>query len=424
MNEESKTMSLSAIGPDSPGLVSKITTRIYEAGGNLIDMEENCRRGLFYIFLIIDFSSSEKPMDEIIRELKDLEGPTALRITCTVHEQGEMPYPPEKEHHIVTILGMDHPGIIMRVSTFFHERNINIETCRMIAQGPFFSMEMVIDTSRIKTAKDQPRGEAIENMKAALKDLCSEIGQSVVIQSEDIYNKGKKLVVFDVESTLIRHDSLTHFLERINGRIKAINGKRAFGDKGEDRLQQLLEHARALKGIPLRELEKFGEALSLNPGTLDLIATLKSMGFKIALISSVFSFFLKNIFKEAGVDYAFSNMLEVDENGVITGELEEPTITPATKHEILQFILDVEKIGPEQVIGVGDGSSRSHFIKNAGLSIAFKPDKTSIKTDGFLSGDKIISLLYCLGIPKEELTRHLNPIVAKVEDAADPRHRG
>jgi len=131
------------------------------------------------------------------------------------------------------------------------------------------------------------------------------------------------------------------------------------------------------------------------------------MGFKIALISSGFSFFVKKIFEEAGVDYAFSNMLAVDDKGIITGELEEPAITPSSKDEILQFILNMEKINRDQVIGIGDGSSRSHFIKNAGLSIAFKPGDDSIKTDGFLSGGKIISLLYCLGIPERELDRHL-----------------
>jgi phosphoserine phosphatase len=69
--------------------------------------------------------------------------------------------------------------------------------------------------------------------------------------------------------------------------------------------------------------------------------------------------------------------------------------------------MDVEKIGPEQVIAVGDGSIGSHFIENVGLSIAFKPDESSIKTDGVLSSDRIMNMLYCLGIPKTELDRYL-----------------
>jgi len=150
----------------------------------------------------------------------------------------------------------------------------------------------------------------------------------------------------------------------------------------------------------------------LNPGALELIAILKTMGFKIALLSSGFSFLMKRVFEEAGVDYAFSNSFKADEKGLITGELQEPVITNETKSEILDFIMSVENLKPDQVIAVGDGSTRSHFIKNVGLSIAFKPEDTSVATDGILSTDRISHILYCLGIPKAELDKHLkgNPV--------------
>ena len=77
------------------------------------------------------------------------------------------------------------------------------------------------------------------------------------------------------------------------------------------------------------------------------------------------------------------------------------------KQEILDFIMNVEKIRPDQVIAVGDGSTGSHFIKNVGLSIAFKPQEKSIKTDGVLSSDHLWNMLYCLGIPKGELEKQL-----------------
>ena len=75
---------------------------------------------------------------------------------------------------------------------------------------------------------------------------------------------------------------------------------------------------------------------------------------------------------------------------------------------MLEFIMTSENISRDQVIAVGDGSVGSHFIKNAGLSIAFKPDETSINTDGILSSGQIINMLYCLGIPKTELDKYLN----------------
>ena len=407
MGEKGKIISLSATGLDSHGLVSKITTQVFDLDGNIIDVEEICRRGLFSIFLIIDFSKSDVPMQEITATLSRMGEETGLKVVLGIYQEDQIAYSREKEHHVVTVLGEDKPGIIAAVSTFFHQRHINIESCKMIARGKFFSMEMAVNTSQMHVEPSMSHREAIEKMKLALRDLCSSLNQSVVIQSENVFNRGKKLVVFDVESSLIQESSLEEFLKRIEGRVKTVSGEVEVGDRGEDRMQALVENARILRGIPLADLERFSDKLELNPGALELIGILKTMGFKIALLSSGFSFLMKRIFEQAGVDYAFSNSLKADEKGLITGELQEPVITNETKSEILDFIMSVESLKPEQVIAVGDGSTRSHFIKNVGLSIAFKPEDRSVATNGILSTDRISHILYCLGIPKAELDKHL-----------------
>ena len=408
MSDTHKIMSLSAIGLDSPGLVSKITTRVFEMNGNILDVEETCRRGLFSIFLTIDFSSSDQSYVQITDSLKSLENETGLKVILETYDEEELTDLSPKKHHIVNILGVDQPGIIAKVSSLFHTYNINIENCTTISRGNFFSMELLIDTNKMITDPSMSDEDVMERMKGELKDLCKEMSQSVVIQSEDIYKRYKKLVVFDVESTLIQERSLKNFLDKIKGKVKSMNGSLEFRAHEEDEMQTLVANAKMLKGFPARDFEAFGEILQLNPGTVDLVRILKSMGFKIALLSSGFSFFIKKIFEEAGVDYAFSNTLKVDQNGIFTGELEEPVITNETKEEMLEFIMTSENISRDQVIAVGDGSVGSHFIENAGLSIAFKPDETSINTDGIFSSGQIINMLYCLGIPKTELDKYLN----------------
>ena len=407
MSEKGKILSLSAIGLDSPGLVSTITNTIFQMKGNILDVEENCRKGLFSIFLIVDFSASPRNMEEITGDLNNISVETGLKVVVGVYDESEISYLTEKESHVVTILGEDKPGIIAEVSTFFHRHHVNIESCRMIARGKFFSMEMGIDTSQMHIARDLSREEAIDSIKGKLKALCKKLNQSVVIQSEDIYQKGKKLIVFDVESTLIQEGSLKEFLEKVEGKAGVVEGETEFKAGRDDKMQTLIENARAFKGMPIQDFEKFGSILELNPGALELIGILKSMGFKIALLTSGFNFFVKRIFEAAGVDYAFSNALKSDEKGIISGELEEPIITSDTKQEILDFIMNVEKIRPDQVIAVGDGAIGSHFIENVGLSIAFKPQEKSIKTDGVLSSDHLWNMLYCLGIPKGELEKQL-----------------
>jgi len=206
---------------------------------------------------------------------------------------------------------------------------------------------------------------------------------------------------------LIQVSSLKNLLKKIQGKARSIESTLKFSDDTKDEMQSLIENIRTLKGMHMSELEKFSEILQLNPGTLELIRILKSMGFKIALLSSGFNFVIKKLFEAAGVDYAFSNTLKVDENGILTGELEEPVITGITKNEILEFIMNLENISRDQVIAVGNGSISSHFIKNSGLSIAFKPDEPGVKTDGIFSSDQITHLLYCLGIPKTELDKYV-----------------
>lgn len=268
-------------------------------------------------------------------------------------------------------------------------------------------MEMLIDSMEMTTGRNSDRNEAIDHWKSELKDLCARLDQSVVIQSENIFNKIKKLIVFDLESTLLEDFSLKDFLETIKGEIRSVDNTTPFLDDDKGQMEAMVGNAKMLKNIPVRDLDRFSSVLRLSPGSTELIRVLKSMGFKIAILSSGFDLFVKKILQKAGVDYAFSNTLQVDENNIVTGVLEEPVITDGTKEEILEFIMNMEKISRDQVIAIGDGSTRSHFIKNAGLSIAFKPDEKSIKTDGFLSSDQIINLLYCLGIPKTELNRYL-----------------
>ncbi len=406
MNVIKRMISFSAIGLYIPGLLAKITEKIFAMNGNIVDVEENCRRGMFSIFMVIDFSASQETTEEILSALKDIEDEADLKIILDHYDEKAVKFASRSENHLVTIIGIDRPGVIAKISSFFHKKNIIIEKCRMIARGRLFSMEMLIDTREITLLPRQGHSEAVETMKKELKLLCADIDKSVVIQSENIYKRNKKLVVFDVESSLVQHRSLERFIDRIRDRV-VTKADRPDAETGEkDQMQTLINNAKLLKGLSEGDFEKLSEILQLNPGTIELIKILKSMGFKIALISSGFNFLVKKIFEAAGVDYAFANALELDENGITTGRIAEPVITNDTKEDILEFIMSNENIESDQVIAVGDGSQSSHFIENVGLSIAIKPEASHTKSDGVISSDEVLNVLYCLGITKEELEKY------------------
>jgi phosphoserine phosphatase len=231
--------------------------------------------------------------------------------------------------------------------------------------------------------------------------------KSIVIQREDIFTRVQKLIVFDVESSLIQKASIDDFAEKTKNKLTSMGKHAGFIDNDKDKIMSVIENAHLFKGIPLKEIKGLYEEIQLTHGTLQLFKILKSMGYRIALLSSCFNFLLKRIYMETGVDYAFANALMVDEDGILTGNVEDPIIDGTVKKELLDFIMKKEHIGRDQVIAVGNASTESRFISNAGLSLAFQSDDYSFPTDGILRSDNIINLLYCLGIPKTELDRYL-----------------
>ena len=364
--------------------------------------------GLFSMFLVVDFSATEQSDDQIVAALKELQKEVDIRIVIGSYDVKDNLLPSQHENHLVTIIGVDQPGIIAKISSLLHTYRITIERTRMIARGRFFSMEMLIDTRTMISSPDLSHAEQIKQVKSDLRKLCAEIDQSVVIQSGETYQRQKKLVVFDVESSLVQQASLNEFIKVVSNRLEPGPVIETTTEKQDDPMNILVENAKRLKGLTVDTFRQYAEILQLNPGTIELIKILKSMGFKIALLSSGFNFFVKKIFETAGVDYAFSNTLEIDEAGVFTGNLEQPIITSDSKEDLLEFIIQNENIQKEQVIAVGDGSKSSHFIKNVGLSIALQPENPLIKTDGVLGNDQLLNILNCLGIGEEDLNNYLD----------------
>lgn len=394
---DKKLIRFSAIGLDQPGLVSNITSRIFEMNGNIIKMEENNKEGLFTAFMLVDFTQSEISMNEITKSLKKIEEETALKVVISPLLQPTRDLTFIPENHVITILGGDKPGIIAKVSKLFQKYNINIEKIETIASGKFFSMEMMINTSTLNLTHDAEYRTTIKQVFDDLKQLCAELKQSVVIQTKEMFGKMKKLIIFDAETTLLEKSSIKSYFQSIAEEI------------GDDSFthENLFDKVYLLKGLPFKKLRSFRNLLVPRKGTAQLIQILRSMGYKIALLSAGLNSFIKRIIEEVDVDYAFSNSLKVDKDGRFTGEFDEPLINQNTKSQIMELILNLEKIKKENTIAVGDGSPQCEFIHEAGLSITFNAKTMDLRSNGMLESDSVLHLLYCLGLPKTEIDHYI-----------------
>ncbi len=384
---------ITATGKDKPGLTAEITEMIAKANGNIVDIEAFSMRGLFAIFIILDCCSISIPLESLKSQLLDLGKKIGLEVSIDAIEAGRRKI--GKKLVLLTTLGKDRPGIVAKVSRFLSQNNANIERIRMIAYGELNAMEILIDINDIAIP--------LEAFKEALNRACKEVGQDVVFQKDTVFRRPKRLIVFDVDGTLIDAEMIDELAKAAGVGVKVSEiTSRAMDGKIEFK-QALKERVRLLKGLDASVLESIVENLDVTPGAEELITALKALGYKIALISGGFTQFVEKIKEKLGIDYVYANRLVI-ENGKLTGELVEPIIDAERKAELMREIAERENLLMEQVVAVGDGANDRFMLQNSGLGIALYPKEVLQKVAaGVITKENLAGILYCLGAPEEKL---------------------
>ena len=386
---------ITATGKDKPGLIAEITDVISRSNGNIVDIEAFSMRGLFAIFMIIDCRSITIPVESLEAQLLGIGREIGLEVVIEPYLPGRRKS--GKKLVLLTTLGKDRPGIVTRISRFLSQSNANIERIRMIAYGELNAMEILIDIIDIPVP--------LEDFKKNLDKACKEVGQDVVFQTETVFRRLKRLIVFDVDGTLVDSEMIDELAKAagVGGKVseitlKAMNGEIEFK-------QALEERARLLKSLDVEVLETIAENLQISASAEELINALKALGYKIALISGGFTHFVEKIKEKLGIDYAYANKLVI-EDGKLTGELVKPIIDAKRKAELIREIAEKENLLMEEIVAVGDGANDRFMLQNSGLGIALYPKEILQKVaDGIITKENLAGILYCLGAPEEKLKK-------------------
>jgi phosphoserine phosphatase len=361
---------------------------------NIVDVDARAVRGHFTMFLVVDLSTSNSSYSEMLAKLNPIRSNFDLGLRVEPYEEGRRKA--DKRLMLLTVMGIDRPGIVAELTGLFVENSLNIESIKMIARGEYIAMEVAVDISEL---------DDVSQFRNILYDFSDSTGLDVSLRDDDVFQKPKRVVVFDCDSTLIQAEVIDE-LAKVAGvsdqvkemTAKAMNGEIAFE-------QAITERVRLLKGLTVEQLEMLSGTIRLTPGTEELISALHFMGYKVALISGGFSFFTNYLKEKLNLDYVFANELVI-ENGITTGEIRGNIINAERKGEIIKQIASLEKISVDQVVAVGDGANDRFMLENAGLSIAFNPKEILKKySDGMITNQNILGLLYFLGIPDSELEK-------------------
>jgi len=208
-----------------------------------------------------------------------------------------------------------------------------------------------------------------------------------------------------MDSTIVDGEMIDE-MAKLAGVGKKVAAVTERGMRGEiDFSESLRRRVSFLRGLRVKSLESIAKAFKLTQGSEELVAALKEMGFKVALISGGFSYFTDVLKKRLGFDYAFGNELEIKE-GKLTGRIKGKIIDARKKAEVLDEICRREGITRDEVVAVGDGSNDRIMVANAGLGIAFNAKEILKKVaDGAITKDHLKGVLYCLGITDLDLRK-------------------
>ncbi|UKK51924.1 phosphoserine phosphatase SerB [Prevotella sp. E13-17] len=244
--------------------------------------------------------------------------------------------------------------------------------------------------------RGEPRNR--QEMQSKFMKLSADMEIDFSFQKDDMFRRMRRLICFDMDSTLIQTECIDELAERagVGEQVKAITESAMRGEI--DFKESFRRRVSLLKGLDVSVMQDIAEHLPITEGADRLMTILKRCGYKIAILSGGFTYFGEYLQRKYGIDYVYANELEVDDNGKLTGNYVGEIVDGQRKAELLKLIAQVEKVNLAQTIAVGDGANDLPMISEAGLGIAFhaKPRvvanaKQSINTIG-LDG-----VLYFLG---------------------------
>lgn len=329
------------MGSDAVGLVRSLTAPIAAARGNVVDIRQDVLHGLFTFVAVVDLSESDLRIDDFRAMIARIAEDTGLVIT--VNNYVPRHRNPERQNILLILVGRDAPGIIAETAELLSRYRINIEFSRTVARQDVFLMELLCDMNRCAIPQDL--------LMADLKEVMAARDIQALFQTMDVFNKRKRVVLFDIEASFLNRDSLGELLRHVDIDREQVQAIYA----ASDLTVSLRAAATRLDGIGADVLESVVKPILPTDGTVELLQTLKVLGYRIALLSRGFTFFTDTVRDVLGIDYAFGVPLMIDEDSrTVLGDISQEAVLALERRRVMSVLADKESVDPSDVTVISD----------------------------------------------------------------------
>ena len=394
--EDSEIILMIINGDDRPGVTAGLTEILARHDAFILDIgQADIHRNLSLGILFMARNSGEIMKDLLFRAY---EMDVNIRFNPISKEQySNWVSMQGKNRYIITLLGRVLTAKqIAAVSKIVADQNLNIDNIvRLTGRVPLDEKQRSPKSCVELSVRGTPSDRRF--MQEEFLRLSSELNFDISFQEESMYRRMRRLICFDMDSTLIGTEVIDELAEKagVGEEVKAITESAMRGEI--DFQESFHRRVKLLKGLDVSVMREIAENLPITEGVDRLMNVLKKVGFKTAILSGGFTYFGNYLKDKYGFDYMYANELEI-ENGKLTGNYVGDIVDGRRKAELLRLIAQVEKIDLRQTVAVGDGANDLPMLGVAGLGIAFhaKP-KVKQNAEQSLSTVGIDGILYFLG---------------------------
>ena len=397
---ERELILLKVSGPDRRGLTSALTEILARHDAEILDIgQADIHHSLaFGLLFKTNSARSGDIFKEILFKTSELQVQVQFQIV-NEDDYREWVGMQGKNRYIITLLGRRITARqIAEVSKIINEQDLNIDSItRLTGRLPLEADQMPATKACIEFSV---RGTPINRteMQSQFMNLSKNLDIDISLQEDTMYRRSRRLICFDMDSTLIRTEVIDELADRagVGEEVRKITESAMRGEI--DFQESFRRRVALLKGLDVSVMEDIARNLPLTEGLERMMTVLKRSGYKTAILSGGFTYFGNYLKQKFGFDYVYANDLEVGEDGKLTGRYLGDIVDGKRKKELLRLIAQVENIDIAQTIAVGDGANDLPMLSEAGLGIAFhaKP-KVKAEASQSISTIGIDGVLYFLG---------------------------